>query len=97
MVPSLKLRGVLETTPNLSLAQLLQFLEVHFLNERSAEDLCNAMTSLVQSDDELVYAYVMRSIEIRQKVLLASQKSSGKSGIGFDKDMVMKLFLQTLE
>ena len=97
MVPSLKLTGVLETTPHLSLAQLLQFLEAHFLNERSAEDLCNAMTSLVQSNDESVDAYVMRSIEIRQKVLLASQKSSGKSGIGFDKDMVMKLFLQTLE
>ena len=93
MVPSLTLRGVLETTPNLSLAQ---FLEAHF-NERSAEDLCNAMTSLVQSTDESVYAYVMRTIEIRQKVLLASQKASGKGEIGFDKDLVMKLFLRTLE
>ena len=65
MAPSLILRGVLETIPNLSLAQLLQFLETHFLNERSAEDLCIAMTSLVPSNDESVYAYVMRSIEIR--------------------------------
>ena len=54
MVPSLILRGVLETIPNLSLAQLLQFLETHFLNERSAEDLCIAMTSLVQSNDESI-------------------------------------------
>ena len=50
MVPTLTLRGVLKTTPNLLLAQLLQFLEAHF-NERSAEDLCNAMTSLAQSTD----------------------------------------------
>ena len=96
MVPSLTLRGVLETTPNLSLAQLLQFFEDHF-NERSAEDLCNAITSLVKSTDESVYAYVMRTIEIRQKVLLASQKASGKGEIGFDKDLFMKLFLRILE
>ena len=38
MVPSLILRGVLETTPNLSFAQLLQFLEDHF-NKRSAESV----------------------------------------------------------
>ena len=55
------------------------------------------MTSLVQSTDESVYAYVMRTIETRQKVLLASQKASGKGEIGFDKDLVMKLFLRTLE
>ena len=60
-------------------------------------NLCNAMTSLVQSTDESIYAYVMRTIEIRQKVLLASQKASGKGEIGFDKDLVMKVFLQTLE
>ena len=96
MVLSLTLRGVLETTPNLSLAQLLQFLEAHS-NERSAEDLYNAMTSLLQSTDESVYAYVMRTIEIRrQKVLLGSQKASGKGEIGFDKDLVMKLFLRTI-
>ena len=108
------------------MAQLPQFLEAHF-NERSAEDLCNAMTSLEQSTDEQstdeqstdeqstdeqstdeqstdelstdesIYAYVMRTFEIRQKVLLAAQKASGKGEIGFDKDLVMKLFLQTLE
>ena len=55
------------------------------------------MTSLVRSTDESIYAYVMRTIEIRQKVLLASQKASGKGEIGFDKDLVMKLFLRTLE
>ena len=91
MVPSLTLREVLETTTDLSLAQLLKFLEAHF-NERSAEDLCTAMTSLVQLTDESVYAYVMRTIEIRQKILLASQKASGKGEIGFDKDLIMKLF-----
>ena len=96
MVLSPILGAVLETTSNLSLAQLLQFLESH-LNESSAEDLCNTITALVQSTDESVYAYSMRTIEIRQKILFASQKASGKGEIGFDKDLVMKLFFQTLE
>ena len=39
----------------------------------------------------------MRTIEIKQKVLLASQKARGKGEIDFDKDLVMKLFLQSLE
>ena len=38
MVPSLILRGVLETTPNLSFALLFQFLKDHF-NKRSAESV----------------------------------------------------------
>ena len=79
-----------------SVTSAVQFLEAHF-NEGSAEDLCNAITSLVQSTDESVYAYVMRTIEIRQKILLASQKATGKGKIGFDKGLVMKLFLRTLE
>ena len=38
VVPSLILRGVLETTPNLSFALLFQFLEDHF-NKRSSESV----------------------------------------------------------
>ena len=83
MVPDLTLRGVLETKPSLSLAQLLQFFEIDF-NECSAGDLFNAMTSLVQSTDESVYAYIVRTTETRQKVLLVSQKAKGKGEIGFD-------------
>ena len=64
MVPSLTLWGVLETTPNLSLAQLFQFLEAHF-NERSAEDLCNAMTCLVQSADESVLVLCLRKAQLQ--------------------------------
>ena len=39
----------------------------------------------------------MGTTELRQKVLLASQKASGKGEIGFDKALIMKLFLRTLE
>ena len=39
----------------------------------------------------------MGTTELRQNVLLASQKASGKGEIGFDKDLVMTLFHRTLE
>ena len=47
MIPSLTLRNVLESTPYLSLNQLLQYLEAHF-DERNATDLCSKLTSMVQ-------------------------------------------------
>ena len=72
MIPSLTVRNVLESTPNLSLNQPLQYLEVHF-NERNATDLCSKLTSMVQLPEE--YHYVMKCIEIRQNVILASSKS----------------------
>ena len=92
MSPSLTLRNVLETTSNLSLQRLLQFLESHF-EEKSATDLCGKLTSMIQLPEETEYSYVMKCIEVRQKVLLASSKSD----IKYDKGLVMKLFYRNLE
>ena len=92
MSPSLTLRNVLETTSNLSLQRLLQFLESHF-EETSATDLWGTLTSMIQLLEESEYSYVMKCIEIRQKVLLASSKSD----IKYDKGLVMKLFYRILE
>ena len=92
MSPSLTLRNVLETTSNLSLQRLLQFLESHF-EEKSATDLCGKLTSMIQLPEGSEYGYVMKCIEVRQKVLLASSNSD----IKYDKGLVMKLFNQTLE
>ena len=94
MVPSLTLRNVLETTPNLTLQRLKQFLEAHF-DEKNATDLCGKLTSMIQLPEESEYNYVMRCIEVRQKVILASSKSV--SEIKYDKGLVMKLFYRTLE
>ena len=69
MIPSLTLRNVLENTSNLSLNQLLQYFEAHF-DEWNATDLCNKLTSMVQLPEESEYQYVMKCIEIRQKVIL---------------------------
>ena len=92
MSPRLTLLNVLETTPNLSLQRLLQFLEFHF-EEKSATDLKGKLNSMIQLPGESEYSYVMKCIELRQKVQLASSKSD----IKYDMALVMKLFYQILE
>lgn len=92
MVPSLTLRNVLETIPDLSLPRLETFLQSHF-DEKNATELYSQLTSLVQLSDETCYSFIMRCIELRNKVLIASEKSE----IPYDKPLVNKLFLRTLE
>ena len=48
---------------------------------------------MVQLLEESEYQYVMRCIEISQKVILAFKKSD----IRYDKELVRKLFYRTLE
>ena len=70
MSTSLTLRNVLESTSNLSLQRLLQFLKSHF-EETNVTDMCGKFTSMIQLPEESEYSYVMKCIEVRQKVLLA--------------------------
>ena len=76
----------------LSLQRLHQFLQSHF-EEKSFTDLCGKLTSIIQLPEESEYSYVMKCIEVRRKVLLASSKSD----IKYDKGLMMKLFYRTLE
>ena len=75
MSPNLSFRNMLETTSNptsnikLHLQRLLQFLESNF-EEKSATDLCGKLTSMIQLTEESEYSYVMKCIEVTQKVLL---------------------------
>ena len=76
MVPSLTLRNVLETTTDLNLDGLLSFLEAHF-EEKSKTGLWSKLTSMAQSPEKS-YLFVLRCIELRQKILIASTKSDIK-------------------
>ena len=76
----------------LSLQRLHQFLESHF-EEKSFTGLCGKLTSMIPLPEESEYSYVMKCIEVRRKVLLASKKSD----IKYNKGLMMKLFYRTLE
>ena len=92
MIPSLTLRNVLETISNLSLAQLQRYLQSHY-GEQNATDLANNLTSMVQFPRESSYAFVMRCIEMRQKLIM----SSDKADITYDRARIQKLLLRTHE
>ena len=92
MVPSLTLRKVLETTVDLNLDRLLSFLGTH-IEETTTTDLWRKLTSMAQSPEESSYSFVLRYIELRQKILIASRKSDVK----FDKPLLDKVFCRTLE
>ena len=92
MLLGLTLRNALESTLNLSLNQLLQYLEAHF-DEWNATDLCSKLALIVQLQEKSEYQYIMRCIEVIQKVILAFNKSD----IKYDKELVSKLFCRPLE
>ena len=93
MTPGLSLRCVLETKSDLDLKTLHQFLEAHY-SEKSATELCNQLSSLVQATDESAYAFLIRCIEVRQKLLLASGKAGG---VRYDKAFIQQIFYRTVE
>ena len=74
MAPILTLRIVLETTADLNLDRLLSFLGAQF-EEKNTTDLWSKVTSMAQSLKESSYSFVLRCIELRQKILAASTKS----------------------
>ena len=92
MIPSLTLRNVLETISNLSLAQLQKYLQSHY-GEQNPTNLANNLTSMVQFPSESSYAFVMRCIEMRQKLIMPSDKAD----IKYDRALIQKLFSRTLE
>ena len=92
LVQCLTSRNVLETISNLSLAQLQRYLQSHY-GEQNATDLANNLTSMVQFPRESSYAFVMKCIEMRQKLIM----SSDKADITYDRARIQKLLLRTHE
>lgn len=70
----------------------MQFLETHY-DEKNATDLYSKLTFLPQLPEETSYSFVMRCIDLRQKVLFASLKSDVK----YDKALMLRLIFKTLE
>ena len=68
MTPSLTFRNVQETTTDLNLDRLLRFLEIHF-EEKSTTDLWIKLPSMAQSPEESSYSFLLRCIELREKIL----------------------------
>ena len=71
--PGLNLRSYLEGKTDLTLPQLRRILRAHF-SERDATELYTESSNAVQHSSVSVQNFVVRLMDIRQKVIFASQE-----------------------
>ncbi|CAB3994835.1 Hypothetical predicted protein, partial [Paramuricea clavata] len=63
--------------------------------EKSATELYQQLTTIVQSPEESPQSFLIRALDLRQKVLFASKEAGVK--IKYDESLVQGLFLHSLE
>ena len=89
------LRVLLETKPDLSVTELTNLLKAH-LSSGSASDLYHSLGVMAQASDETAQNFVTKAMELRQKVLFATE-NVGNNDIFYDARLVQKTFLNTIE
>ena len=93
-ITCMQLRSYLETISNLTLPRLRAILRSHF-QEKSATELYQQLTTIVQSPEESPQSFLIRALDLRQKVLFASKEAGVM--IKYDENLVQGLFLHSLE
>eukprot|EP00794_Sanderia_malayensis_P004194 gene4194-4753_t len=94
--PGNLLRGYLESMPmsDLNLPKSRRLLRSHY-KEKSGSELFQDLMNAVQQPKEDTQAFLMRLLNIRQKVLFVAQESDSK--LKANTELVQSVFLQTLE
>lgn len=93
IAPGMQLRIYLEGKPNLTLPVLRRILRAHY-QERGATELYKQLTSEVQSSKEIPQSFLIRCLDLRQKILFASQEA--ESSLKYDPNLVQSMFLHTV-
>ena len=94
VTPGLYLSNVLETTDNLTLDQVMKFLQSHFV-ERNTLDLSQHLSSLTQGQQETATQFIYRAMSLRQTLVLASKPPAAE--ISYNEPLAQNLFLKTVE
>lgn len=93
ITPGLQLRSYLEGKETLTLPALRRILRSHY-QERGATDLYKQLTSEVQCNKESPQNFLIRAMDLRQKILFASQEA--ESALKYDPALVQNLFMHTI-
>ncbi len=93
IAPGMQLRSYLEGKTNLTLPTLRRILRAHF-QERGATELYKQLTSEVQISKETPQSFLVRCLDLRQKILFASQEA--ESSLNYDPKLVQSMFLHTV-
>ena len=91
--PGLKLRSYLEGKMDLTLATLRQILRAHYA-EKDATVLYQQLTKAVQAPSETALDFLVRVLDLRQKVLFASERA--QSGLKYNKELVQSQCSQSI-
>ena len=91
--PSEKLRTYLDSKPDMDLEQVLSFIR-SCLREKPVNELFKELNGLGQNANEDAQSFVMRAMELRQKVIISSQAEG--SSLKYDEELVQQQFLHTV-
>ncbi|KAK0150696.1 hypothetical protein N1851_008208 [Merluccius polli] len=89
--PGLKLRSYLEGKRDLTLAT--QILRTHYA-EKDATVLYQQLTKAVQGPGEIALDFLVRVLDLRQKVLFASERA--QSGLKYNRELVQSQCFQSI-
>ena len=92
--PGMVLRSYLETFSDLTLNRLRKIIRSHY-GVKDTTEMYQNLASLCQGPKESPQAFLIRALELRQKILFASDEDT--SVLKYDKDHIQKLFLRTVE
>lgn len=93
IAPEVKLKSYLESRQKLSLSSLRQVLRTHFI-EKDATELYHSLTRAVQEPKETPAQFLIRTMDLRQKVLFVSERA--KVGLKYNPELIQTQLLQTL-
>ena len=93
IAPGLQLRSYLEGKADLTLPTLRRILRFHY-QEKGATELYKQLTSEVQGSKESPQNFVIRALDLRQKIIFASQEA--ESALRYDPVLVQSMFLHTV-
>ena len=91
--PTSGLRRYLEGKEKLTLDCCIQILRAHY-NEKSATELYNELGQLTQNTKESSAEFLMRALELRQKVIYASKESTEE--MKYSNELIQTLFIRTV-
>ena len=91
--PTSGLRRYLEGKELLTMDNCIQILRAHY-NEKSATELYNELGQLTQQAKESSSEFLMRALEVKQKVIYASNEST--EDMKYTKKLIQTLFVRTV-
>ena len=84
----------MESTADLNLPRLRQILGSHY-REHNTTELYQQLTSITQYPKEDAQTFLMRALDLRQKIIFASKEED--VSIKYDNKLVQSLFLHSID